>query len=203
MAFTPEQEAAILEFITKSSAPAEKPAEAPAQKAEASKTVVDEAKDAVNAEKKAEILLAEIQESVKFNLSVKDFVEKNKSILPEEAGKILATVDGKNYGNENEKANYIRKNLLESFLEKQENIDALEPSQKIKADRFKALAEMDKLKKSNEFWDLVELGVVVKHGKNKAKELNKVNGVSANPSGNPLEDKILAKAAEKFNFNQK
>jgi hypothetical protein len=99
MAFTEEQEKAILEFITKSSAPAEKPAEAPAQKVEASKTVVDEAKDAVNAEKKAEILLAEIQESVKFNLSVKDFVEKNKSILPEEAGKILATVDGKNYGN--------------------------------------------------------------------------------------------------------
>lgn len=202
MAFTEEQEKAILEFITKSSAQAEKPAEAPAQKTEASKTVVDQAKEAVNAEKKAEILLAEIQESVKFNLSVKNFVEKNKSILPEEAGKILATVEGKNYNNENEKANYIRKNLLESFLEKQENIDALAESQKIKAERFKNLAETDKLKKSQEFWDLVETGVELKFNKNKAKELNKVNGVSADSSGNILQDKILAKAKEKFNFNK-
>ena len=68
MAFTEEQEKAILDFIAKTSASAEKQAEAPAQKAEASKTVVDEAKEAVNAEKNAETVLAKIQESVKCSL---------------------------------------------------------------------------------------------------------------------------------------
>ena len=196
MALTEEQEKAILDFMTKSSAPAEKPAEA-------LKTVVDEAKEAVNAEKKAEILIAEIQDSVKFNLSVKDFVEKNKSILPEESVKILSNVESKNYKNDNEKANAVRKNLIESFLEKKENIDCLESSMKARAENFKALAETDKERRSKEFWDLVEIGVALKYNKNKAQELNKVNGVNASSSGNPLEDKILAKAAEKFNFNQK
>jgi hypothetical protein len=200
MAFTEEQEQAILNFITKTSAPAEKPAEAPAQKAEASKTVVDEAKEAVNAEKNAETALAKIQESVKFNLSVKDFVEKNKSTLPEEASKILATVEGKVYKNESEKANAVRKNLIESFIEKQENMDFLSDSLKAKALTFKNLAETDKERRSNEFWDLVDIGVELKFNKNKAKELNIAKGIPAGgSSGNILQDKILAKAKEKFN----
>jgi len=200
MAFTEEQEKAILDFIAKTSAQAEKQAEAPAQKAEAFKTVVDEAKEAVNAEKNAETVLAKIQEAVKFNFSVKDFVEKNKSTLPEEATKILATVEGKVYKNEGEKANAVRKNLIESFIEKQENIDFLTDSLKAKASNFKALAETDKERRSQEFWDLVETGVELKFNKKRTKELNKLNGIPAGgSSGNILQDKILAKAKEKFN----
>jgi hypothetical protein len=170
------------------------------QEVEQKKTITQEAKESLDTEKQAEIALSKIQESIKFNLSVKDFVEKNKFILPEESIKILATIENKIYKNDTEKANAVRKNLIESFVEKQENIDFLSDSLKIKALNFKALTEIDKERRSGEFWDLVDIGVDLKFNKNKAKELNIAKGIPASgSSGNILQDKILAKAKEKFN----
>lgn len=206
MPFTAEQEQQILNLlITKNPNVETKPTESVETKTQQesqktiAKSVVDEAKDALNAEKKAEMELTQIQNAVKFNLSVKDFVLKNKNLLPDESDKILTAVEHKIYKNDIDKANSIRKSLLESFLEKQENIDCLTESMKAKAENYKSLAESDKEKKSGDYWDLVEIGVSLKHGKSKANELNKINGFTEN-SGNPLEQKILAKAAEKFNF---
>lgn len=199
MPFTEEQEQQILNLLlpkTSANDTEQKPAEA--QKAPA-KSVVDEAKDAVVKEKQAEIALSQIQSAVKFNLSIKDFVEKNKTILPDESSKILSAVESKIFNSDIDKANSIRKNLIESFLEKKENIEVLTESMKTRAESFKALAESDKERKSGEFWDLVEIGVSLKHNISKAKELNKINGFTEG-SGNKLEQKILAKAAQKFNF---
>lgn len=212
MAFTPEQEAAILEFVTKQTAGNQPPAKADdSQEKNADKnksgddsakgkTIAQEAKAAVDAEKNAETALAQIQESVKFNLSINEFVEKNKSLLPDEASKILTTIASKNYASDNEKANILRQGLLDSFLEKKENIDVLTSSMKIKAEQYKALAESDKARRSTEFWDLVEVGVALKQGSRKAEALNKLNGGSAaGSSGNILEDKFMAAAKAKFN----
>lgn len=217
MAFTPEQEAAILDFVTKSTAAATAPAAAAkpagdegtaktiAQQAKEeieaakSKSVVEQAKEAVALEKAAGESLTKVEESIKFNLSVGDFVKKNENILPEEAGKILAAIATKTFKDENEKANLTRKNLLDSFLEKQENMGILQGSMIARAAQYKSLAESDKEKRSAEFWDLAELGIVLKQGAKKAEALNKINGGSAGDSGNILQNKLLAAADKKFN----
>ena len=80
-----------------------------------SKSLVDQAKDAVNSDKEKEQSLNKIGESVRFNLSINDFVEKNKHLLPEEASKIIPAAEGKTFKDDNEKANTIRKTFLDSF----------------------------------------------------------------------------------------
>jgi len=210
MAFTPEQEAAILEFVTKSSAaaPAAKSAgdegatKTIAQQAKESldsKTPVQQAKEAVKADKEAAIALSQSEQSIQFNLSIKDLIEKNKDLLPEEAAAILKTIDSKTFSNQGEKANVTRKNLLDSFLSQQENIDSLAiGSMRSRAEEYKKLAESDKEKRSSEFWDLVEVGLALKQGLRKAQALNKINGGSAGDTGNILQNKLLAAADKKF-----
>lgn len=221
MSFTDEQKAAIAEIVTtslkastdKSGQEADKKGSGDGKDIKSisqqikdelesakAKSLLEESKDAVKNEKEKESSLNQIQESIKFNISIADFAEKNKSLLPEEAGKILAAVAGKTFKDDNEKANTLRKTFLDSFLERQENLENMTGSMKARAEAFKALAESDKERKSNEFWDLVEIGVALKAGARKAEALKKINGGSAGDgSGNPLEAKILAAAEKKFN----
>ena len=204
MAFTEEQERAILEFVAKANQPAPAPiaepiAKAPAQEEPKSKSIAQEAKDQIEADKSNAASLTQIQSSIKFNLSINDFVEKNKNLLPEETSKILSTAKDKFFNNDNERANTIRKNILDTFLEKQENIDSLTVYLANRAADYKSLAETDKEKRSSEFWDLVETGVALKSGIKKAEALNKINGGNAaGSSGNILEDRLLAAAKVKY-----
>lgn len=210
--FTDEQKAAIAEIVN-ASIKAANDKQVPDDKKDGKegkegegkqKTVTQEAQEALNAEKAAEEALVTIQDSVKFNLGIKDFAEKNKSLLPEESLKILTAIESKTFKNDNEKANTVRKSFLDSFLEKQENIDVLIPSMKARAEQYKSLAESDKERRSKEFWDLVEAGVALKQGVRKAEALNKINGGNAgDASSNPLEAKILAAAKKKFNNETK
>jgi hypothetical protein len=205
MAFTEEQEKILIDLISKASQPAPAPIaepianKAPAQEEPKSKSIAQEAKDQIEADKSNAASLTQIQSSIKFNLSINDFVEKNKNLLPEETSKILSTAKDKFFNNDNERANTIRKNILDTFLEKQENIDSLTVHLANRAADYKSLAETDKEKRSSEFWDLVETGVALKSGIKKAEALNKINGGNAaGSSGNILEDRLLAAAKVKY-----
>lgn len=209
MAFTPEQEAAILDFVTKSAAAPAAAASTTAAAADDGKkagddarTITQQAQDALEAEKASGIALSQIQDSVKFNLSVTEFVEKNKILLPEAAAGILTAVATKTFKDENERANTVRKSLLDLFLEKKENVEILIPSMQARAEAYKALAESDKEKRSKEFWDLAEVGVALKAGARKAEVLKKINGGDAGDSGNILQSKLLAAADKKFNHSK-
>ena len=215
MAFTEEQEKAILDFVAAGTKapPATPPADAaPAAGStppegdkpdDKTKTIAQEAKEEIEAKKAAEGALSQIQASVKFNLGINEFVEKNKSLLPEEAETILKTASTKTFKDDNERANIVRKGLLDSFLSQQENLDSLTGSLKDRAAKYSALAESEKEKRSSEFWDLAEIGIALKAGSKKAEALNKINGVNAgDATGSILEQKILAAANNKFNNNQ-
>jgi len=217
MAFTEEQEKAILEFVTKGSTAQTAADKAAADAAAADKdknksgddagkkSIAQEARDAVDAEKNAASALSQIQESVKFNMGVESFIEKNKNLLPDEATKILTTIATKTFKDDNEKANAVRQNLLDSFLSQKDNISVLTASMQARAEQYKALAESDKARRSAEFWDLAEVGIALKAGARKAEALNKINGINntGDSSGNILEDKFMAAARKKFNNENK
>jgi hypothetical protein len=204
--FTDEQKAAIAEIVTASlksatekQPPADQGKEQP-KSGEEQKTIAQEAKEKLEAENASKAALAQIQGSIKFNLGVKEFLEKNKNLLPSESEQILTAISSKNFADDNEKANKTRKSFLDAFLEKKENLEVLTGSMPSRAEQYKALAESDKEKRSAEFWDLVEVGVALKQGARKAETLNKINGVNAGGSPSEiLEQKIIAKAREKFN----
>jgi DNA mismatch repair ATPase MutL len=203
--FSEEQQKQINEMIANAvkqaiQKPEEKPAEAKAEQ-KSNSSINEEAKNQLENEKQAENALAQMESSIAFNMSVKNFVEKQKSLLPAESINIVNTAETKTFKNQNEKANVIRKSLLDSYLEKKENIEPLTDSMKAKAELYKSLAESDKERRSSEFWDLIETGTILKDAELRKKERNIANGLTAQgSSGNILEDRILAKAKEKFNF---
>lgn len=213
--FTEEQKAAIAEIVTaslkaSSASEVKQPEKGQEEKSIAqqvkdemdaakAKSIIDQAREELQFEKSNQASLAQIQEAVKFNITIKDFVEKNKDLLPDEASKILSMIDAKTYKDDGEKANITRKNLLDCFLEKQENLSPMTSSMKLRAAAYKELAESDKQKRSAEFWDLAETGLVIKAGVKKAQALNIVNGVNADEdSKNIIGSKILALAAQRF-----
>jgi hypothetical protein len=163
------------------------------------KSIVQKAREELEQEKNANVALSQIQQSIKFNLSIGDFIENNKELLPEEINKVLASVNAKTFRDDNEKANSIRKNLLDSFLSQKENIDCLIPSLASRANQYNALAESEKEKRSSEFWDLAEVGVALKLGARKSQSLNRLNGVIAGEdSKNIIGSKMLALAKERY-----
>lgn len=220
MAFTPEQETQILDIITKGSlaqGAAEKDAkdakdaaEKLAVKAKAdqeasdkTKSLASEAKQQLENEKASGLELSQIENSIKFNTGIKDFIEKYKSLLPDESSKILSAASTKIFKGANDQADAIRKGLLDSYLSQKENIECLTVPMGERVKEYNALTEDEKEKRSRQFWDLVETGIALKAGARKAEALKKVNGgVSAGESsGSIIEDRMLAMANKKFNIN--
>lgn len=203
MAFTEEQEKTILDFITNASKTVEAPAAKvvePVKSEEIAQTLAQEAKQQIESEKANKASLSQIESSVKFNMSISDFVEKNKNLLPDEASVILTKAGTKTFADDNEKANTIRKSLLDSFLSQKENMESLTLSMANRANEYNKLTESEKEKRSSEFWDLAEIGIALKQGIRKAEALNKINGgIAGDASGGILKQKILAAAKKKFN----
>jgi hypothetical protein len=212
MALTEEQEKIILTFVEKQTAAqitAEKDAadkaaveKVKAEQEQKGKSLASEAKEEHDNEKASKEHLSQIESSIKFNTGIKDFVEKNKSLLPDEANKILSTASRKVYKDANEEAGKVRMALLDSYLSQKENIDTLTFPMGERAKEYNALTESEKEKRSGQYWDLVETGIVLKQGFKKAEALNKINGGNTRESsGNIIEDKMLAAANRKFNIN--
>lgn len=143
MAFTEEQEKLILDFIANQSKPAE-PATPP--KEEKSDNIVDEAKQRYQKDSETKELNASLANAIKFNLSIESFIKDNEAILPKEAKALFDTVNSKVYSTDVEKANVLRKGLIDQFIELKENFDILPNSLKERAGKYKALTDDEKNK---------------------------------------------------------
>ena len=174
MAFTEEQEKQILDFIanaSKQTTPPEGDKEDPK-----GDNIVDEAKQRYKKDNDAKELNANLAQAIKFNLSIDSFIKDNEAILPKEAKALLDTVNTKAYSTDVEKANVLRKGLIDQFIELKENFDILPNSLKDKANRYKALTDDEKAKQSSQFWDIVEIGATHKVLIRKAEQLSKNGG---------------------------
>ncbi|MDR0675554.1 MAG: hypothetical protein LBF97_00740 [Elusimicrobiota bacterium] len=134
-----------------------------------------------------------LQRTIKFNLSIDNFVETNKEFLPELTPKILQEIKNKNYSNEEELKKQIQKNLLVSFFSIQENIDVLSENKKPKILEYKALAEDEKEKQSDIYWELLEDVVDKRQAIRKAEEVKKANGgyINTDSDKKKYDDKVF------------
>lgn len=188
MAFTEEQEKQILDFITKQGNPAE-PATPP--KEEKTDNIVDEAKKRYEQDNATKELNASLANAIKFNLGIENFIKDNEAILPKEAKALFDTVNLKVYSTDVEKANVLRKGLIDQFIELKENFDILPNSLKERANKYKALTDDEKAKQSGQFWDIVEIGAAHKVLIRKAEQLSKNGGQEAKTEFSEFEKRVF------------
>lgn len=125
--------------------------------AEPAPTDADKVRAELEAKAQKEAETARMQDAIKFNLGVSQFVADNKDYLGKLAEGLVKTVNEKQFSDEVRKAAALKKNLLEDFFSLQENIDAAPEELKPRILSFKALADDDKEKQAAQFWDTLTL----------------------------------------------
>lgn len=148
------------------------------KKEEKKESIADEAIKRLESEKKEKEETAEIEDAIKFNLSISEFVSKNKNILPDETENIIKTAEERNFKNSSEKANAIRKGIIEAFIKYKENIEKLPQSIQAEVARFNSFTEREKEAQSKRFWSIVEVGAEYKILSRKAEQLQNNGGIS-------------------------
>lgn len=149
------------------------------KKEEKKESIADEAIKRLENEKKEKEETAEIENAIKFNLSISEFVSKNKNILPDETENIIKTAEERNFKNSSEKANAIRKGIIEAFVKYKENVEKLPQSIQAEVARFNSFTEREKEAQSKRFWSIVEVGVEYKILSRKAEQLQNNGGYGA------------------------
>lgn len=149
------------------------------KKEEKKESIADEAIKRLEHEKKEKEETAEIEDAIKFNLSISEFVSKNKNILPDETENIIKTAEEKNFKNSSEKANAIRKGIIEAFIKYKENVEKLPQSIQAEVARFNSFTEREKEAQSKRFWSIVEVGAEYKILSRKAEQLQNNGGYGA------------------------
>lgn len=177
MAFTEEQEQQILDTVAKFGEFLQKQQET---KKETQDNLGDNAKNDTKEKADAKELQENLEKALGFNMKIGKFTEDFKTVLPESSKSIIELANKKTYTSAVEKANDIRRALIDAYLEKQSNIDSLPESMRLKVEQYKALAEDTKTLKSSSFWDIVEVGAEMQNSKKRAEALNKANGYTNN-----------------------
>ena len=201
MAFTEEQEGQILQaigqfgefmknFQTQQQTQTQgKPAE---QEQKQAGGLLDTAKEKMSEKEKEDALQKKTEAALRFNMKIGEFAEKYKDVLPAATGAILKEAEGKTFGSEAEKADEVRKTLIEAYLEEQKNVDEMPPSLRAKAEVFKGLTEDAKRRRSAEFIEILEMSADLAYEKRRAAAVAKANAGGVNNDGDSFKARFYA-----------
>lgn len=96
-----------------------------------------------------------LSRALKFNLTTKDFVKNNASLLPKSIDGILAQADKENYADEIEKSSAIQLSIVSEFFAQQENLDLLTENQKNQLEEFKKLTKNVRQERVQSIYDSI------------------------------------------------
>ena len=201
MAFTEEQEGQILQaigqfgefmknFQTQQQTQTQgKPAE---QEQKQAGGLLDTAKEKMSEKEKEDALQKKTEAALRFNMKIGEFAEKYKDVLPAATGAILKEAEGKTFGSEAEKADEVRKTLIEAYLDEQKNVDEMPPSLRAKAEVFKGLTEDAKRRRSAEFIEILEMSAELAYERRRAAAVAKANAGGVNNDGDAFKARFYA-----------
>lgn len=203
MAFTEEQEGQILqaigqfgEFMKNFSSQQQQQAQTQSKPAEQEQKpaagLLDTAKEKMSEKEKEDALQKKTEAALRFNMKISEFAEKYKDVLPAATGAILKEAEGKTFGSEAEKADEVRKTLIEAYLEEQKNVDEMPPSLRAKAEVFKGLTEDAKRRRSAEFIEILEMSAELAYERRRAAAVAKANAGGVNTDGNAFKARFYA-----------
>lgn len=133
-----------------------------------------------------------LKSAMAFNINKDKFLEDNKSFIPESVLTIFKAYSDKTYANELEQADNYRKVIIDEIFSEQKNIDVMPESAKARIQKYKALAESDKLGAAGKYFDLVDTFLTIQKGKAQV-AFNKTN-----PSGDDEYSEKFKKLGENF-----
>ena len=135
-----------------------------------------------------------LQKSIKFNLSLPAYLDGKKDLMTPISKKIFDEINTKTYNDESEKTKHFQKNIIDDFFSLQENVNAIPETYKDRITFYKSLAEDEKYKRAEEFWDILTLTVETKELMKKQEEIKKANGgfIEKNDVKNNYDAKVFA-----------
>jgi hypothetical protein len=96
-----------------------------------------------------------LESSIKFNLSSKEFLKQNESLLPKEVTDIFSQAEKETFADAIEKDSAIKSGLIQAFFQVQANVDLLTPGQKAQLDSYLKLTKNGKQDKAQEMYDMI------------------------------------------------
>lgn len=187
---------AKLKAEAKEAEAARKKAEADAKKKADEDDALKKAEDEVlkkRAAKTAEELEKEkYLEAFKWNSTIGDFLKANAEYLPENLADIINVLQAKTYSNDVEKAQELKRAVVEQYIKNQANLDILPDSLKAKAEKFAGFTTKEKLERAPDFYDIVETGIHTAKNIKKAEAVEKGDGTAnGNDAIKEYENKML------------
>jgi hypothetical protein len=97
----------------------------------------------------------EIEETTKFNIGIKDFIESNKNYLPKETKGIYEMIYNSPAGSNVDKKNEFQKSVLKLFFENKNSFDELNETKKEKAKEFLGFVSEKQNRLAGQYWDIL------------------------------------------------
>lgn len=116
-------------------------------------------------------------EAFKWNSTIKDYLKDNKEYLPENLEDIINILSAKTYANDIEKAQELKRAVVEQYIKSQENLDILPDSLKAKAEKYAGFTTKEKLDRALDYYDIVETGIHTAKNIKKAEAIEKSGGI--------------------------
>jgi hypothetical protein len=154
---------------------------------------------------KANANAKKVENALKFNLSVNDFVKNNKDILTADIEGILKAAEKENYDTAFNKANAVKVGMIGTFFSVQANMDLLTVAQKSQLEDFQKLTKNGKEEKAEHvFENIFEPAIEMLKKVKKAEELGKAkNGFSTGSSVENDYKQRLINQAKKGHLKEK
>lgn len=142
-------------------------------------------------------------EAVKWNAGLKEFLANNAEYLPENLADIINVLEAKTYTDDVEKAQELKRAVVEQYIKHQENIEILPDSLKAKAEKYAGFTTKEKLETAPEYYDIVETGIHTAKNIKKAEAIEKGGnfGIGEKSAAQEYEEKMLNFSKETINNN--
>lgn len=146
-----------------------------------------------------------VENALKFNLSVANFVKENKDILTADIEGILKAAEKENYDTACNKANAVKVGMIGTFFSVQANMDLLTAAQKSQLEDFQKLTKNGKEEKAEHvFENIFEPAIEMLKKVKKAEELGKAkSGFSSDSSVENDYKQRLINQAKKGHLKEK
>lgn len=182
---------------------AEEEAKKKAIESDALKSAEEEVKKRKAEKTQADMEKERFLEAVKWNAGLNDFLTNNAEYLPENLADIIKVLEAKTYTDDVEKAQELKRAVVEQYIKHQENIDILPESLKSKAEKYAGFTTKEKLETAPDYYDIVETGIHTAKNIKKAEAIEK--GGSGNSGGKSAtqeyEEKMLKFSQDTINNN--
>jgi hypothetical protein len=142
-----------------------------------------------------------LEKALEFTMTIKNFYETHKDMMPNEVADLLRVVETENYDSKISKANAIKSGLIQSFFKVQSNIELLTPAQKSLVEDYLKLTKNGKEEQASDVYDrALEPALELMKRVKKAEELSKAkNGMGIHTSGEKnYIDKLIKGSQNKY-----